>query len=83
MPFSQTTTLSTREEALGNRRLGQVAYVPTGKLGKVTLYLEPEISSDSVASTATVIVEVYALDMSGAPTGLPLASDSRTLSDWF
>ena len=82
MPFSQTTTLSTREEALGNRRLGQVAYVPTGKLGKVTLYLEPEISSDSVASTATVIVEVYALDMSGAPTGLPLASDSRTLSDF-
>jgi hypothetical protein len=81
MAYSPTTVLSTREMALGNRRLGQTVYVSSGKLGKSTLYLEPEISDPAVAAAATVIVEVYAVGMDGKPVGLPLASDSKPLSD--
>jgi hypothetical protein len=81
MPFVKTTILSTREVAIGSRRLGQVVAVPNGRLDKVSLYLEPEVSSAAVAESAMVIVEAYATDGFGLPSGAPLAQDSKRLAD--
>ncbi len=80
MNFVKTTVLSTREQALGARKLGQVVPVPSGRLDKVSVYLEPEITDESIAMGATVILEVFASDGFGLPTGPVLAFDTKTLS---
>ena len=59
--------------------MGQVVPVPSGRLDKVSLYLEP----DGVApDDALVVVEAYAVDPSTyLPTGSPLATDAVPLLD--
>lgn len=81
MSFSETTILSTREPCFGDRRLGQIAPVPSGRIDKVSLYLEPYISDSTVADSVEVRVELYMVDSSRIPSGAPLASDSIALSD--
>lgn len=82
MAFLKTNILTTREPVFGSRRLGQIVVVPSGRLDKVSVYLEPTISDTAIASAANVIVEVYDLDGFGLPTGSPLASDSKMLSEF-
>ena len=79
MAFSQTTILKTAESAFGNKWIGQAIAVPSGNLSKVSLYLEPTISDPTIASSAMVVVEVY--DLFTYPSGSPLASDSKSLSE--
>lgn len=81
MAFSKTAVLSTREVSFGSRRLGQVVAVPTGRLDKVSLYLEPESASEAAAEAAMVVVEVFSSDGFGLPTGSALAEDSVRLAD--
>jgi hypothetical protein len=81
MAFEKTTILSTKQQVLGAFVSGQVVPVPTGRIDKVSLYLEPEISDMAAAAAISVTVDVYDLDISLIPTGSPLASDSRQLSD--
>ena len=80
MPFTKASTLSTREDAFGSRWLGQVIAVPSGRLDKVSPYLEPTITDPVAAQSMTVWAEIYALNGSGIPTGMPLVSDSMPLS---
>jgi hypothetical protein len=80
MAFTKTTVLTTRETALGQRWLGQKIPVPNGRLDKVAVFLEPEITDDAVASAAIVKLSVFALS-SGIPFGTALASDTVRLSD--
>lgn len=80
MAFTNTTVLSTREQPQGSKWVGQIVPVPTGRLDKVSLYLEPETDGSAVADAMLVVVEVYALS-AGLPSGGPLASDSKALSD--
>lgn len=81
MAFSETTILSTREPAYGARVVGQVVIVPSGRLDKVSLYLEPSIGDPIAAQSIDVIVEAYALDVNNVPTGAPLSYDSKKLSE--
>lgn len=80
MSFTQTNILTTRDFALDQRWLGQIAAVPTGRLDKVSLYLEPFVSDLTVASNATVVVEVRQL-FGTTPTNIVYAFDSKPLSD--
>lgn len=80
MAFQKTTVLTTRETVFGPRWLGQIVAVPTGRLDKVSLYLEPNIADPVAAQSISVLVEIF--DVSpGYPSGLPLASDFIPLSD--
>lgn len=81
MAFSETTVLSTREPSYGARVLGQVIVVPSGRLDKVALYLEPVVDDPVAAQSISVLVEIYALDSNNLPVGAPLASDYKALSD--
>lgn len=80
MAFSETTILSTREPVYGNRRLGQVLAVPSGRLDKVSLYLEPKVGSQSAADLVDVVAEIYIVDSFRIPVGSPIAYDSMPLS---
>jgi len=80
LAFSETTILSTREPAYGARVVGQVIVVPSGRLDKVSMYLEPVIGDPIAAQSIDVIVETYALDVNNIPTGAPLSYDSKLLS---
>ena len=51
MAFSETTVLSTREPAYGSRVVGQVVVVPTGRLDKVALYIEPVVADPIAAQS--------------------------------
>lgn len=79
MAFSNVNTLTTRETVFGNKRLGQILAVPSGRIDKVSLYLEPVLGTS--ADNVDVIVETYAIDALGNPVGSALSSDSKTLSD--
>lgn len=81
MAFLKTNVLTTREPCFGARRLGQILAVPSGRLDKVAVYLEPNIVDIVAAASIDVIVEVYNLDMMGNPIGAPLASDFKALSE--
>lgn len=80
MSFQQANILTTRDFAFGQQQLGQIVAVPTGRLDKVSLYLEPFVSDPTVASNATVVVEVREL-FGTTPTNNVLATDSKSLSD--
>ena len=80
MAFNKANVLSTRESAFGNRWLGQVIPVPSGRLDKVSPYLEPVVANPIAAESIMVIAEVYAVDGFGIPTGMPLVSDSMSLA---
>lgn len=81
MAFIETTLLSTREPAVGSRILGQVVAVPTGRLDKVSLYIEPKISNAAIAANIEIRAEVYVVDSFRLPIGIPIATDSIVLSD--
>lgn len=81
MAFQKANILTTRESAFGQRWLGQIVAVPSGRLDKISLYLEPVVADSIAAQSVNVIVEVYDLGISGYPTGTPLASDYAALSD--
>lgn len=81
MAFSKANILTTREPVFGAIRLGQILAIPTARLDKVSIYLEPYINDTVAAESINVIVEVYDLDGLGNPTGAPLASDYKTLSE--
>ncbi len=81
MTFQKANVLTTREFVFGSKRIGQILAVPSGRLDKVSIYLEP-IVADAVAATGiNLILEVYDLDIDGSPTGAALLSDSKLLSD--
>jgi len=81
MAMSQTSILTTRDTALEPRRIGQVIAVPTGRLDKVSVYLEPIFSSSPPIGTLTI--EAYDVTLGGLPTGSALASDSKDFSEVF
>ena len=81
MALSQTSVLTTRDEILEPKRIGQVIAVPNGRLDKVSVYLEPIFSSESPVGTITM--EVYDVTFSGVPTGPVLASESKDFSELF
>lgn len=81
MAMSQTSVLTTRDTVLEPRRIGQVIAVPTGRLDKVSVYLEPIFSSSPPVGTLTM--EVYNVTLGGLPTGSALASDSKDFSEIF
>lgn len=81
MAFTETTILSTREPSFGSRQLGQVVAVPTGRLDKVSVFLEPKITDLDAAQQVSVKMEVFLADSGRLPTGSALASDSITLAD--
>lgn len=81
MAYNRTAVLSTREEARGDRLVGQAFSVPGGRLDKVSLYLEPSISDPTIGATMTASVSVFDVDSSNLPTGSPLATDSIAVSD--
>src|SRR3989304_5748318 len=81
MSFLQANILTTRQDIYGSIWAGQIVPVPTGRLDKVALYLEPVIADSVVAESIMVVVSVYALDGLGKPTGPVLVSDSRPLSE--
>lgn len=81
MSFLKANVLTTRDFTFGSRRLGQLIAAPTGRLDKVSIFLEPVIADSAVAATVNVVVELYDLDSFGLPSGVPLASDSKALSD--
>lgn len=75
--MEKVTTLSTKESCWGGRRLAQLVPLPSGRVDKVSLYLEPTPGDDS---KAYVVCEVYAIDQFGFPTGGVAASDAIPLS---
>jgi len=79
--FSGVTILSTREAAQGSRVLGQVVPVPSGRLDKVSVYLEPEFADPEAFAGSMVKLEVYQLDSQMVPLGMPLASDAKTVEE--
>jgi hypothetical protein len=81
MAFSRANILTTREFVFGQKRIGQIISVPTGRLDKVGVYLEPETADLVAAESINVVVEAYEVDFLGFPVGAPLASDSKLLSE--
>lgn len=81
MSFSETTILSTREPSFGARKLGQIIAVPTGRVDKVSVYLEPQVSDADSAASVDVKVELFMVDSGGIPAGPPVATDVVPLSD--
>jgi len=81
MAFEKVNILTTRESVFAQRRIGQIVAVPSGRLDKISVYLEPVVADIIAAQSVSVIVEVYELGMDGFPTGSPLASDYLSLSD--
>lgn len=79
MGLIKTTVLSTKETCFGAKRLGQIISLPTGRIDKISIYLEPTITD--ITTSALVIVEIYEMDSFGFPTGMPLASDSIQLAN--
>lgn len=80
MTFQRENTLTTKESVLGSKQVGQIIAVPGGRLDKVSLYLEPMISNDTLAENTSVIVEVQGLSGS-TPNGTIYTSDAIYLSD--
>jgi len=81
MAFLKANILTTREEIFGSKWVGQIVPIPTGRIDKASLYLEPVIANIVLAQSIMVIVEIYALDGLGKPTGTPIVSDNCSLSD--
>jgi len=81
MAFLKTNILTTRESVFGAARRGQILAVPSGRLDKVSVYLEPVVADTTATSDINVIIEVYDLDILGNPTGSPLISDFKLLSE--
>lgn len=81
MTYQKLFEVSTREAVAGNRRIAQVVPVPTGRLDKVSLYLERKLDPSLTGEETAVIVSVYAVDGNFVPTGMPLATASKTLSE--
>jgi len=81
MAYNKLFELTTRESIGGNRRVCQVIPVPTGRMDKASVYLEPEIDPNSDGSGTFVVLELYAVDAQYVPVGLALASDRKSLAD--
>lgn len=81
MTYQKLFEVSTRETIAGNRRVAQVAPVPTGRLDKVSLYLERKLDPSLAGGETAVAVSAYAVDSNFVPTGLPLATATKTLSE--
>jgi len=81
MAFAETTILSTREPCFGSRVLGQIIAVPSGRIDKVSLYLEPHISDLEAAEGIDIVVSLMAVDTFRLPVGSALDSVSMKLSD--
>jgi len=79
MAFLKTNDLTTHEEVFGSKRLGQIIAVPGGRIDKVSVYLEPFVTDLIAAQNIYVYLEAY--DLYTYPTGSPLASDYKLLSD--
>ena len=81
MAYVETTILSTREPCFGSRRLGQVIAVPSGRIDKVSVYLEPHVSDPDAAESVDIVLSLMATDSFRLPVGSPLAEASMRLSD--
>jgi len=80
MAFVQESILRTKKDAYGSHWLGQTVAFPSGRIDKASPYLEPIVADPIAAQSISVIAEIYALDVFGIPTGVPLVSDSIPLS---
>ena len=81
MAFTKANILTTHETVFGTRKLGQIIAVPSSRLDKVSVYLEPLITDTIAAQSIPIYLEVYDLDGFGLPTGSALATDYKYLSD--
>ena len=81
MAYTKLFDISTRETISGTRKVSQVISVPTGKLDKVSLFLQGVVDLSLVGTETTVKVDVYSVDSQYIPTGSPLASDSKMVSE--
>lgn len=79
MSFQKKATLGSKEVVFGTKQVGQVISVPTGRLDKVSIYLEPLVGPNSMS--VTVKLAVHWLDGDLKPTGDPIAFDQKTLGD--
>jgi hypothetical protein len=83
MTYQRLFEVSTRETIAGNRRIAQVIAIPTGRLDKVSIFLEGEIDPALTGEETSVVVELYAVTQQNLPTGPALASDRKTVLDVF
>lgn len=81
MAYTKLFDISTRETISGSRRVSQIISVPTGKLDKASLFLQGVVGLSLNGTETTVKVDVYAVDSQFIPTGSPLASDSKMVSE--
>jgi hypothetical protein len=81
MAYTKLFDISTRETISGTRRVAQTVSVPTGRLDKVSLFLQGVVGESLTGNETTVQVAVYAVDSQYVPTGSPLAVDSKVVSE--
>jgi len=79
MAFIKRTVLETQELIYGGRYVGQVIPILSGRLDKVSLYVEPKFETDPGA--LNLILDVYDVDTNDYPYGLPIISKSRPVSE--
>jgi len=79
MAFIKRTILETQELIYGGRYVGQVIPILSGKLDKVSLYVEPKFETNPGA--LNLILDVYNVDTNDYPYGSPIVSKSRPVSE--
>lgn len=80
MTYSKLLELSTSEIINNNRKVCQIIPVPTGRIDKISLYLESVIDLNLIGNETNILVEIYEVDEQYLPIGVPLVSDKKEIS---
>lgn len=79
MAFQKRTILDTQEEIYSSRLIGQVIPVLTGRLDKISVYLQPKFEIS--VGDLQLFIDVYQVDVNNLPFGSPIISRSRSVSE--
>lgn len=79
MSFQKRTILDTQEAIYSNRITGQVVPILSGRLDKVSVYIQPSFYSPD--TNLDLFVDIYEVDGSDIPFGQPIISRSRSVSE--
>jgi len=81
MAYNKLFDISTRETIQGGRRVAQTISVPTGRLDKVSLFMQGSIGPYMNGTETEVVVSIYAVDSQYVPTGSPIVSSTKTIDE--
>ena len=79
MSFQKRTVLDTQESVYSSRLVGQIVPITSGRLDKISVYLQPKFENE--IGDLQLFVDVYEVDGSDIPFGSPIISRSRVVSE--